>query len=286
MKDTLYIIGNGFDLKHELPTKYSDFRDAHVQGNATLKSYLVDIYGYENIKDEMWWCNFEEMLGKVNYLNLIRSHNGEAMAPYKVQNLVRNLPLFFGNWIKSVNSNINVNFHPLLDIINNSSLYFTFNYTLLLEKSYNINADNICHIHNSVIDFAKDEHAIIVGHGANYVKLMKHAEDSRAAHELLYPNIDSINQEIEKGAKNVTGIIELHNETFQKYTNIKHFIIMGFSLNEIDKPYMEKIIEVNHDINAADWTIYYHADGENESLKKKLMNLGIIEKNIKEPIYW
>ena len=61
---------------------------------------------------------------------------------------------------------------------------------------------------------------------------------------------------------------------------------MGFSLNEIDKPYMEKIIEVNHDINAADWTIYYHTDGENESLKKKLMNLGIIEKNIKAPIYW
>ena len=288
MKDTLYIIGNGFDLKHELPTKYSDFRDAHVQGNATLKSYLADIYGDENIKDEMWWCNFEEMLGNVNYLNLIRSHNGKAMAPYKVQNLVRNLPLFFGNWIKSVNSKINVNYHPLSNIINNSSLYFTFNYTLLLERSYKINAANICHIHNSVIDFTKDNHAIIVGHGADYAKLMKHVEesDSMASLEHPYSSIDDINKEIEKGAKKVIEIIESHYETFLKYTDIKHFIIMGFSLNDIDMPYIEKIIEVNHYIDAADWTIYYHDEREKETLKKRLMNVGILEKKIIKLIHW
>ena len=43
--NTLVIIGNGFDLAHELPTKYSDFKNylEIVKGNKRKIKLLKDI---------------------------------------------------------------------------------------------------------------------------------------------------------------------------------------------------------------------------------------------------
>ena len=56
-KDTLYIIGNGFDLHHGLNTSYKNFRDNVVLKAPNLWKQLIDIYGDDVTKD-MWWSDF------------------------------------------------------------------------------------------------------------------------------------------------------------------------------------------------------------------------------------
>lgn len=286
MNDTLYIIGNGFDLNHGLPTAYLDFRDSYAKRRPALWRTLERLYG-NNLNKELWWSDFETKLGEVDYSHLQNSRNGEAIGSFIAKDFFKyNLCFFFGDWIKGVNNKITTTSLTIRKDINKEALFFTFNYTTLLETLYDIKSTNILHIHKSVNNLKADEHALIIGHDSSFAQLMKYPVE-QVIQTLSRQYIDDINAEIIKGAKNVKmRVAEFEEEFKQLYASIKHFIIMGFSLNNIDKPYIEKIIEVNNNIDATDWTIYYHAKGENESLKKKLMNLGILERNINEPIYW
>jgi hypothetical protein len=55
---------------------------------------------------------------------------------------------------------------------------------------------------------------------------------------------------------------------------------MGFSFNDIDMPYIEKMWSVNRQKEDADWTLYWYSSGEDNLMKKKLNELGVNEKSI------
>ncbi len=129
MTDTLYIIGNGFDLHHGLRTSYANFRDDYIKKKSfVLWNDLLDIYGSAPQKDDLWWKDFENMLGKVDYESLTKLHNGEAIGFMKVKNLMKGkLPPLFGKWIKDIDSQIDVTKIELMDDIDANSMFFTFN---------------------------------------------------------------------------------------------------------------------------------------------------------------
>ena len=105
-KNTLYIIGNGFDLHHGLNTSYKNFRDNVVLKTPNLRILLLDLYG-DAINEDMWWSDFEAKLSDINYYHLLNSDNGVAMGGMKVQNfLTGQLPPLFGKWINSIKLNI------------------------------------------------------------------------------------------------------------------------------------------------------------------------------------
>jgi hypothetical protein len=54
----LYIIGNGFDLAHGLPTSYLRFRD-----HARDRLSLLEEYFYFDLDDDWMWWDFENKLG-------------------------------------------------------------------------------------------------------------------------------------------------------------------------------------------------------------------------------
>lgn len=86
--DTLFIIGNGFDLHHGLKTSYFDFRDRVVSKKPFLKRSLSEIYG-EQINNEMWWSNFENMLAHIDYNNLLSGNNGMALGASKARSFLQ-----------------------------------------------------------------------------------------------------------------------------------------------------------------------------------------------------
>ena len=45
----LYIIGNGFDLHHDLRTSYSDFGKFLNKRNISLYDQLLDYFGFEDV---------------------------------------------------------------------------------------------------------------------------------------------------------------------------------------------------------------------------------------------
>lgn len=235
---------------------------------------MSTVYG-NKLNSDLWWCDFEKMLGEIDYDHLIKSYNGEALGASKVENLLKNmLPPLFGKWIRCLNSNINKS--DLLRI-DSEAQFFTFNYTLLLEQTYGVKKENVWHIHNSIKD------NIIVGHDADEGTLLKQLQSYNTSHPKAHirPDIqDLINQGIAKGAKKVRERIEMNKDKFYSYNNIKHFIVMGFSFNDIDLPYIQKIIEVNQDIANADWKLYWYSNGEDEAMKHKLIELGVNENKI------
>lgn len=61
---TLYFIGNGFDIAHEIKSRYRDFRD-FMNANKEyddLVTMLEELYGC-TVKD--LWCEFEKALGLI-----------------------------------------------------------------------------------------------------------------------------------------------------------------------------------------------------------------------------
>ncbi len=281
MTDTLYIIGNGFDLHHGLKTAYSDFRDVFVKKGSRLWNLLNDVYG-DIITKDMWWSDFEEMLGCIDYLNLIKSRNGEALGFIKVRNLLNgSLPPLFGKWIKDMNCLVQID-NSLC--INPNALFFSFNYTLLLEQSYHVKDENIWHIHNSI----KNVDSIVVGHDSDERKLFADYLKYKEGKEPFRMDVaDNIRREAIKGAKNVNNRIFRHKEDFYRlYSNIKHYISMGFSFNDIDVPYINELIRVNSNPSKADWKIYYHKEGEDEVLIDKLLKIGINRGSITNPVKW
>lgn len=273
MAETLYIIGNGFDLHHGLKTSYLDFRDDYVKKrNPQMWNNLLDIYGDAPKQDDFWWKDFENMLGKVDYAHLEEDYY--KLAPARVQNLLKNqLPPLFGYWINGIDTNAKM--YESLGI-NQDSMFFTFNYTLLLEKTYQVKEENVWHIHGSV----KHPDDIIVGHDADAGQLVKYTQEYNKDQPRISPSYaDYINQEALNGAKKVRSRIYLQEDKFYQYCNIKHFIAMGFSFNDIDMPYIEKIWSVNEHKKDTKWTLYVHTP-EDESIIKKLIDMGVSEHNI------
>ena len=276
--DTLYIIGNGFDLHHGLDTSYKNFRDNVVLKTPNLRKLLLDLYG-DAINEDMWWSDFEAKLSDIDYNHLLNSDNGVAMGGMKVQNfLTGQLPPLFGKWIKSIK--LKNAPEKQLDI-DKDALFFTFNYSLVLEKIYKVNKDNIWHIHNSIEEVDK----IIVGHDSDLNTLISNYNLNRGNKQYNSWIVDNIIPFAAEGAKDVEKRIADNMENFNKYSNIKHIISMGFSFNKIDMPYVKAIISSNTNKKNIDWTIYYHQEGEDDIIIEKLKKIGIKEIQINKQVW-
>ena len=286
MDNKLYIIGNGFDLHHGLKTSYSDFREKEAKNSQRLWPLLQDIFG-SIVNQDMWWCNFEEMLGEIDYKHLTNSYNGMALGPSKVKNLFKGtIPPLFSKWIRSMEQEI-ADTPPLLsDVIDPSALYFTFNYTMLLETAYHINSENVWYIHHSIKEETKKGH-LVVGHDSDNSKLFKDYLDPQKNNVINRQDVaNTIIFEAVKGAKGVKNRIIRHKDDFARlYSHVDHYVSMGFSFNDIDMPYIEEIVNVNKNISEAKWELYWHSKGEEETMRKKLQELGVSYNNI-IPIEW
>ena len=243
-----------------------------------LWKQLTDIYG-DDVTKNMWWSDFEAKLADINYNHLLNSDNGVAMGGMKVQNfLTGQLPPLFGKWIKSINLNI----VPENELdIDKDALFFTFNYSLVLEKIYKVNKDNIWHIHNSIEEVDK----IIVGHDSDLNTLISNYNLNRGNKQYNSWIVDNIIPFAAEGAKDVEKRIADNMENFNKYSNIKHIISMGFSFNKIDMPYVKAIISSNTNKKNIDWTIYYHQEGEDDIIIEKLKKIGIKEIQINKQVW-
>lgn len=89
---TLYIIGNGFDLMHRVPSSYYNFRDSLGKNNS-LRYSLETALTAEDI-----WADFENALGTLN-LNLMGNRNIIDDIIFVYNNRVRKYDLNTGELI-------------------------------------------------------------------------------------------------------------------------------------------------------------------------------------------
>lgn len=62
----LYILGNGFDVHHGLPTLYSNFNQYVIGKDPELTNRLENYFEFD-VNDQYLWTNFENNLIEENY---------------------------------------------------------------------------------------------------------------------------------------------------------------------------------------------------------------------------
>jgi len=270
-QNQLFIIGNGFDRAHGLPTGYEDFyryltrKDASPDERSLLYDIREHIGDAFDEKGKFLWNEFETLLGKADFQQDIMSSDEYAydcsnedtdkdpdyysyqnIVPLQALNNSENMLLeIFHRWINTIDV---YQAKPMLSFqqyINQGySRFFTFNYTETLEKLYG--CYNVEHIHGIAGDGT-----VLVGHGED----LKPEDEEHDMSECPFVSTGTMD-DIEKylnllnvpnklynaWRKDVTGNIAKHQKYFESLNNINVIYSFGFSYNKIDSPYIGEII--------------------------------------------
>lgn len=158
MKNKLFVIGNGFDLAHRLPTRFDpDFK------NIARKYEPGNFWDLYQSQENDIWSDFENLLGCPDFNSLEEIFDGYApdylsdresdrdSIIYQVElngNLQDALYEFAANAEESL-FNLQADYF-IEQILDSYGYYINFNYTHTLEYIYNIPWEQILHIHGEV----------------------------------------------------------------------------------------------------------------------------------------
>lgn len=268
--NNLYVIGNGFDIRHDIPSRYSDFAIwllRHHSMDALSLSYMFD-------EENKLWSNFEEALGCYDPLKAIDGFFTPMAAesitndfsPVETSTIYAlsydEIANLFCEWIGSIDLSKTI---KKLQLDPNST-YLTFNYTKTLEVVYQVNPKQIFHIHG-IVDIPD---SIIFGHD-KYIDIESVIGDPQSSRSW----ITQANRLFEMNLlyKDVDRIIR-NSPYFERLTGFDTITVLGHSLNKVDKRYFDKLISQNPDAN---WIIDYNPKWPIEfDIKKEfLKNLGV-----------
>jgi len=278
---TIVIIGNGFDIWHSLPTSYWNFYNQYGDSLEEHTQYFDD---FCEIDKE--WSNFEESLGSFDQDSF---HDNAAWQPTlgeladnptslygfqdeisnKKDELVGDITNAFKEWI----SLVDVNKATKLIDFPSSFRFINFNYTKTLQDVYGIPENNILHIHGKVRE------NIIFGHGRGDNPSESSQEVDEPWFEESHEDAASISSVFHKP---VDDILEHNKSQILGNGNVTNIVVIGHSINGIDIPYFECILNAYPD---AEWKNYNYQDlGEGidavAETHDKLINAGVSDGNL------
>lgn len=278
-----YVIGNGFDIHHRIKCKYSDFRRWLRQNRPEVLGKLTRLYG--RLSGD-WWRTFEESLAnfkpnaypkKVEKMKIIQlihylseeygeegrdyindfqismqEHGGlanpyqraEAIAKFEMLHLKDDLCEAFGEWVKDIK--IPKRVRKTKVSLDTDALFFTFNYTRTLEDTYEIEEDQIVHLHGSV-----DTNEFIIGHNMTVEQmqerdLVNHAiyrnpDNDRGSDNARMAMFEVLESELKKP---VDDVIYFHRNDFNELYGMTEMEVLGLSYSPIDLPYLRHILSI------------------------------------------
>lgn len=179
---SLYIIGNGFDLHHELDTHYRSFGLFLQKHYDDIYDQLLEYFGLPDITEDderpnPLWNQFERSLARLDVNLVYDAYSGSLATPgapdfrdrdwntfaidmeMVVDRLTTNLIKAFCAFITKLDYN-SIPATKRLSL-NTAALYLSFNYTDTLEKYYSIPSNQIIYLHGN----ASHNDDIILGHG-------------------------------------------------------------------------------------------------------------------------
>lgn len=290
----LYIIGNGFDIHHNMPTSYKAFYNwLKKKSYYHVFSQVEKIYG---CADATWWNDFERSLGEMemydyaqtqtreNYPNISSDefrdadwYDAEYSAENEFDEMIQAVKGSFSEWINSLppaDENMKV------PIEKTDSYFITFNYTLTLETLYRVPESQIWHIHGQV----NGSEEYVLGHGKSSEVLEKEllsqepspdtASSPEEIEEFYRDNSDFIfdrvkDMVVHKVAsiqKHVDEIIFENSSRFDSLKDVEKIMIYGHSFSDIDLPYFERIIKSLTHFDKVRWEIVYYNEQDREKV--------------------
>jgi hypothetical protein len=281
----LYIIGNGFDLFHEIKSAYSDFKNYVEQNDEDLFNTLDNYFDIDEL-----WSDFEETLAYINTENITDdasnylvpyasddwSESDNHNYPEEIQRAIDivtvQLKENFIQWILQLNVTIGEKLK-----LDKSAKYLNFNYTNTLEKVYKIDSSNVLYIHNKALNKAS---ILILGHSREPATEGTYSlNDDEDTDVRVAEGNRILDKYFEDTYKNTEVLIEENKVFFSSLNEINEVFILGHSISNVDIRYFEEVkkrIKV-----AAVWSISFYGGEQKEENKKKIIDIGIDEAHIK-----
>lgn len=277
---TLYIIGNGFDRWHELPTSYRLFYEFAKDLLDELEGYFYD----ELAKDVLWY-DFENSLGTFEWemfyeeydytdvsakdFKLSDTYGIESDVSEQADDMVNKIRNRFHHWIYSIDI-----FKASKKLtFSSDSRFLTFNYTSTLQKVYGIDDEKVYHIHGK--SDRCDE--LVFGHGDTFEEEPEVDENGESNHTIFSDAERAARYPFYAFQKPVERVIEQNSDFFESLHDITDVIVIGHSLNNIDLPYFEKVAK---SISGAKWTVSFHQPQEKVDHLKQLLKCGVPAEDI------
>jgi len=294
IKMKLYIIGNGFDRAHQLPTSYSDFARYLNESQPEAYQRIGLLY---NHSDENWlWKDYEANLSNIDIDGCVekRIDNWNTLSRHEIENLFdtlyHDLQQLFHDWINTIYVD------GCMDFLNLSpdDYYITFNYTNVLERKYHIPRNHICYIHNDTSN--QPYLRPVIGHGEGYkqieTRVLLHqervteivnrqgkpgwCESENAYVEFILKCFQELIGSLKKLPSNN---IAYYTEYFTLLNGLKftEVCIWGHSLADVDVPYFEKFFSLES-VKFAKWYVSYHGAKERDKLYLKFFRISMLKK--------
>ncbi len=292
---TLYIVANGFDQHHSIPSGYDDLRIWLKKTNPFLYDEVSGAFG--NLDYEKW-SDFEESLTSFEALEFVEEilrdnypnpasddfrdrdwHAAEIMAEGELEDLFKRIRKAFVFWALNLEKG---DAKKKIRLNTKDAFFLTFNYTSTLETLYQIPSEQILHIHGHA-QTPEDWDALVLGHGKDYEDVKKdlNINVEYGEYSFVEDNVSNTTVSIVANQrKPVEEIIALHETQFERFKDVNEVNVFGFSWSDIDLPYIEKISRVI-DTNAVQWNVSYRSEHKKDKYKNKLHALGIPIENIK-----
>lgn len=278
--EILYIIGNGFDLWHGLPTDYSKFHEYAAH-------HLNELEQFMNFERDLKspWSDFENSLGKFNSHEFYDAHNfidvsDESFKPSmafgleddlteQADDLVSSTQSQFREWIDSIDIGAA---EPKFRFRFPGS-FISFNYTDTLQDIYEISDENIFHIHGNSRRY--DE--LIFGHG-ELIEEEPELDANGDSNRHMFSDAEAAAKyPLYAFKKPVSDILNRNINYFEALHKIDVVVVIGHSLNRIDLPYIKKVAEV---AQGARWIVSHFTQMEGTSHLERLEACGVTSSQV------
>ena len=305
----LYVIGNGFDIAHGLPSRYLDFKKWLQENQMDIYEKLIEFFPDVANEDLKWWSDFENNLDTLSaHEAIFRNaseyypdfgsdefrdrdyHRAEYETEQEIRNLYYEIQKSFELWVKQLGKPIK---KYKLKLPTNT-FFLTFNYTDTLQDYYKISSDNILYIHGreSIGD------SLIFGHSGNPYHITEGTEleypeppnklDPEDYEQWIEQNSDdyfvisarqAAQHAIYEFKKPTEELISKYRIFFGRCSNLESITFLGLSFSSVDIPYLDAIF--NHiDLKNIKITAYYFSGQDFKSITSFMNRYNIPQNNL------
>jgi hypothetical protein len=284
----LYIVGNGFDRHHGIPSSYWHFGQYFQRHDPDTFQRLERYFVF----DDSFWNEFEERLASFDIDTLIEDaeqflvgygaedwsdayhHDYQWEIDQGLEAVTRTMRARFAEWIRQL---------PIPDIsavaaplhgLDPSATFLNFNYTPSLQRLYGVADAHIVPIHGAAVQADAE---LILGHG--WQRTEKDSRNYRVDPEREDVRVMQGNAQLEKyfseTFKPTTRVIADHRQFFDALGGVTKISVLGHSMALVDHPYLREIL-ARIDTQTVQWRISYH--GSPADIRAQVEALGIAPK--------
>jgi hypothetical protein len=282
----LYVIGNGFDLHHEIPSEYRDFREFVQECDSNLLRAVDD---YLPVGDD--WSDLEQALADIDVDHVVEdleqfmpsygaddwSDSGHHDFQYEVRRLTECLSIElrkqFGRWIRQVPIPTPATTPHRLRTIDSTAFFLNFNYTSTLQNVYDVPNSRILHIHGRA-NLADSD--LVLGHAWNPLQRpsLNHRRDIAEMDTRLIEANSIIDDYFAATFKPSARLIEEHRPFFEELRSLEEVEVLGHSISACDEPYYRALLALPG-VEATHWRLTRYPENDFQTLPARLLKLDV-----------